>query len=103
MNAQNAKDYLPLIQALAEGKTIQLGLLQQNEVKWQEISNPDFTLDARNYRIKPEKKVGWINVSLFPDGKHSGYMHDSKEIADSYPTAYRIACIRIEYEEGEGL
>lgn len=50
MNQENAKDFLPLIQALAEGKTIQ----QCDRDGWIDIKDPCFCEDVRNYRIKPE-------------------------------------------------
>lgn len=50
MNQENAKDYLPLIQALVEGKTIQ----QCDRDEWIDMKDPCFCEDVRNYRIKPE-------------------------------------------------
>jgi len=47
----------------------------------------------------PEKHVRWVNV--FHCG---GYLCATKEIADSLDVEKsRIACVRIEFEEGEGL
>ncbi len=50
MNAQDAKDYLPLVQALADGKTIQ----HANGNGWYDKNEPDFTCPASYYRVKPE-------------------------------------------------
>lgn len=47
MNASNAKDYLPLVQALAEGRAIQM--LACNG-KWEEIEEPSFDCEASRYR-----------------------------------------------------
>jgi hypothetical protein len=59
MNASNAKDYLPLVQALAEGKQIQIQKMDGSA--W---FNPDteilFQLPANQYRIKPEPREFWI-------------------------------------------
>lgn len=54
MNKQNAKDFLPLVQALAEGKTIQFRLDCED---WRDISsnNIGFVYQRDQYRIKPEK------------------------------------------------
>lgn len=54
MNKDNAKDFLPLVQALADGKTIQY-LDDENE--W--IDEPDPLLTGRSdwYRIKPEPRT----------------------------------------------
>lgn len=52
MTREEAKELLPVIRAYAENKEIEL--LSDNE--WVEITNPDFTLSPKNYRIKPEPK-----------------------------------------------
>lgn len=46
-----------------------------------------------------EKIVKWVNV--YP--KHMSGTYNSKEEASKESMAFRIACIRIEFEEGEGL
>lgn len=51
MTKDNAKDFLPLVQALAEGKTIQL--LYDNGI-WENLKDVSFNTDIENYRIKPE-------------------------------------------------
>ena len=50
MIREQAKELLPIIQAFAEGKTIQY------KVKggWQDIDNPSFNDLPSEYRIKPE-------------------------------------------------
>lgn len=48
--------------------------------------------------VKP-KRVVWLNV--YPDGDSSS--HESREDADSRSLDGRIACLEIEFEEGEGL
>jgi len=62
MNAQTAKDYLPLVQALSEGKTIQESSEQQHY--WSDVDDPVFSLPASRYRIKREQRRWWI---LFPE------------------------------------
>ncbi len=53
MNRQQAKDLLPIIQAFAEGKVIQI---RTNSIsKWIETTTPTFDL-LHEYRIKPEPK-----------------------------------------------
>lgn len=52
MNKDNAKEYLPLVQALADGKTIQFKSYISSE--WLDASTPTFTEPAFMYRIKPE-------------------------------------------------
>lgn len=52
MNKDNAKDFLPLVQALADGKTIQFKSTRHNY--WMDASTPTFVEPASWYRIKPE-------------------------------------------------
>ena len=52
MTRGEAKELLPIIQAFAEGKTIEF--FKQGE--WMELNDPDFMWCANKYRIKPESK-----------------------------------------------
>lgn len=53
MNRQQAKELLPIIQAFAEGKTIQV----QEDINWCYLgNNADFNLSPQRYRIKREPK-----------------------------------------------
>lgn len=52
MDKQQAKNILPIIQAFAEGKTIECFL----NGKWVESINPAFNAHYTRYRIKPELK-----------------------------------------------
>ena len=57
MNKDNAKDFLPLVQALADGKTIQI--FSQLRMVWENIKdgeNLEFSLAHKDYRIKPEPR-----------------------------------------------
>ena len=56
MNRQQAKELLPIIQAFAEGKTIERKGILDNESKWCEVLLPTFNAAISNYRIKPESK-----------------------------------------------
>ena len=61
MNKTNAHLYLPLVQALADGKTIQ----QLDCGEWVNFDDYAFTQDAKSYRIKPkplEIKI-WVDDS----------------------------------------
>lgn len=57
MNASNAKDYLPLVQALADGKVIQ----HKGGNGWYDCAAPGFDYYPSQYRIKPEPKEIWVN------------------------------------------
>ena len=48
----------------------------------------------------PEKREMWVNVY---EGCDILVRHESRDSADSNATGNRIACIRVEYEVGEGL
>ena len=53
MTREEAKELLPIIQAYAEGKTIQV-FYDRNE--WNDLNKPTFDGDPSSYRIKPEPK-----------------------------------------------
>lgn len=60
MNSTNAKDYLPLVQALAEGKVIQGRMAYSG--RWEDMPEEfDFSGPAESYRIKPEPREIWVN------------------------------------------
>jgi hypothetical protein len=52
MNAQNAHEYLPLVQAIADGKTIQVLVKDGN---W--YDSPLLNTPPSRYRIKPEPRT----------------------------------------------
>lgn len=58
MNRIQAKQLLPIIQAYAEGKTIQVKIQGDSKgtEEWQDVINPDFDIIPSCYRIKPEPK-----------------------------------------------
>ena len=85
MNRQQVKELLPIIQAFAEGKTIQFHCLEGLESNsWRDISedkNITFSYHPTRYRIKSEyrpfkdaeecfeemkkhKPFGWISISI---------------------------------------
>lgn len=78
MNASNAKDYLPLVQALADGKVIQ-EWCNVNQ-KWHDALEADFAIPSTMYRIKPEPKEIWVNE--YPGGDE--YMHKSEREAHAH-------------------
>lgn len=58
MDKSNAKDFLPLVQALAEGKTIQQRT--GSGCAWHDVTSVSFGGDPTNYRIKPEPAAVWV-------------------------------------------
>lgn len=56
MNRNQAKEMLPIIQAHAEGKTIQSRYIKGDTSLWYDDEDPSFDDDDLEYRIKPEQK-----------------------------------------------
>jgi hypothetical protein len=90
MNKDNARDYLPLVQALAEGKVIQM---LEGHGYWVDMVEISSEIPARLYRIKPEPREIWVNhheeVGL-------GYnFYASKEAAaDGIRPGWKPVCFR---------
>ncbi|WP_426355634.1 hypothetical protein ACN9MD_09575 [Stenotrophomonas maltophilia] len=78
MNKDNAKDYLPLVQALAEGKVIQFN----DGSRWRDLGSGHISWDyaAKFYRIKPEPREIWVR--RHEDGTNSAYVYSSKQEAE---------------------
>lgn len=92
MNKDNAKDFLPLVQALAEGKVIQGHMAYSG--RWEDISGDiGFDGPASDYRIKPEPREIWVNRHA--DGLDGPVTYPSEESAkhcgpnSSRPIKYR--------------
>lgn len=103
MNKDTAKDYLPLVQALAEGKTIEYEYIAG---KWREVENIDtIGLSPKAYRIKPEPKKQSYRVGLFKDDEGIFFTYSIDEIMnfdvyetyETKPTFVRWLTDRIEY------
>ena len=72
MNKENAHEYMPLVQALADGKTIQENYFK----RWCDTRNPNFNMDVSFYRIKPEPRM--FEMWLTPEGA----MYSIEELAE---------------------
>jgi hypothetical protein len=99
MTPEKAKKLLPVIQAYAVGLTIQV-----RANKWEKWENATehvtFYLEPECYRIKPEPIERWVNFYKYPNASH---VHASRGDADKAADDRRIACIKVTFEEGEGL
>lgn len=84
----NAKEYLPLIQALAEGRTIQVNAGTKDNPKWDDPLCPlIFNLPIWDYRIKPEPRTFY--VLEYPDGTFSRvFKENEKHKLDMYNSMY---------------
>ena len=57
MNRERAKELLPIIQAFAEGKTVQM---MKGDDDWFDVGDRCEWFNALHYRIKPEPREFWI-------------------------------------------
>jgi hypothetical protein len=73
VNLNNAKDYLPLVQGLAEGRVIQYKYQKSDKsYAWMDLEScVDFCVPAEFYRIKPEPREIWVNE--YPNEINSAY------------------------------
>lgn len=92
MNKDTAKDYLPLVQALADGRSIQH---QKTDGTW--IDEIEFSFDwpAHRYRIKPEPREHWSN--RYADGYETAACFLSKSQAEN--AAYSKNVKQVRYRE----
>jgi len=77
MNREQAKELLPIIQAFAEGKTIQ-AKKAASEQEWQHAQNPTFAA-LFEWRIKPEPREYWLLVH--DEGETTNLVFDIEEDA----------------------
>ena len=57
MNQETAKQFLPLVQALADGKQIQMKHSSKDE--WLDVDRPSFIGNVTSWRVKPEPRE-WV-------------------------------------------
>lgn len=86
MNKDNAHLYLPLIQALAEGKTIQV-YIPYNKT-WVDKDNLKFDASPDQYRIKPEsitQEFYYVRhkTSNLPK-EYAVFLYSSRKSAEEY-------------------
>lgn len=77
MNKYDAHDYLPLVQALADGKTIQF---KQSGCEWEDTVSVHFNHSAKYYRIKPEPRTFELIRS-----KKTGVIYSAEEWGSVMP------------------
>ena len=94
---ENAKELLPIMQAFAEGKVIEIF---DDVMGWVETENPTFNLSPEFYRIKPEEKYrpfksqeecwnemlkhqpfGWLKSIRKQEKVHIGRVFEVKDLA----------------------
>ena len=80
MTRDNAKDYLPFMQALADGKTIQFA----TDGIWMHTIDISFQHAASFYRIKPEQREFWLEF----------YTNGNRAIADNPGPHVNEHCVK---------
>ena len=91
MTRKHAKELLPILQAYAEGKTIQT-IMPNGE--WRDCEKPSFTYNLSFYRIKPEEDIEVLRKDLLkeaekhkiwlPKEKHYQPFKDCDELVECY-------------------
>lgn len=92
----NIDEMILVLQGHKDGKDIQVKG-RCDEKGWTPCPAPLWMFESLDYRIKPEKKVAYINI--YP--AMSSYLYASRELADIGAASHRDSCIRVEYEEGQ--
>ena len=62
MNKNNAAEFIYLVQALAEGETLQYRWSLSNN-EWEDMNDASFIDDPENYRIKPPAPIEFEGVT----------------------------------------
>ena len=96
------EEMIKVMQAYNEGKG-HVEVQVSTSAGWKVIKKPTWNWECYNYRIKPAPIVYYIN--MYPNQhllvSYSCQCHKSREGADEMAGDSRIACIRIEFEEGQ--
>lgn len=87
MNRERAKKLLPIIQAFADGKTIQCKC--SNNDTFEDMRNCDW-INTHEYRIKPEPFECWVEFS--PNGNSVGYAENGR--FETKNTSNRVVFMR---------
>ena len=111
MNQEQAKAWLPLIQAVAEGKTLQRPIIEADGMTFKkvwhdcEIQDEIMSIDPKHLRIKPEPKKQWYRVALLKSScghVWTDTFEGGTEQIEKEPQFVRWLTYRIEYELPEG-
>lgn len=80
MNKKDAHLYLPLVQALADGNTLQC---KDITGEWLDLLNVTLAGEPQDYRIKPEHRRWnvWVDPNGFID--NAGYVWASRGLQES--------------------
>ena len=98
MSREQAKYLAPFITAYANGEDIEFRYI--GTTTWSTPDSLDLVMVAE-CRIKPKKHKVWMNIHQGASS-HRFYVYATKSGADE-SIINRLACIEVEYAEGEGL
>ena len=81
MNRERAKELLPIIEAFAEGKEIEM---QGNSIGWED-GGEQLSFDTElEYRIKPQPREFWVCGSYDGQNPYVAYENTSKDCVDHH-------------------
>ena len=86
MNRQHWKEMLPVIEAFANGATVEKFRSTYN--RWECLLSPTFDGPSSLYRIAPKPRTVFVNE--YPNGEFSTW--PDRDTADLNATGERIAC-----------
>lgn len=90
MNESNAKDYLPLVQALAGGRLQKLSATGH----WDDCPDCIFDSPPTYFRIKPEPREWWVTIC--PPAIYSiESWHTSKQSAEAFIYGKQLEIVRV--------
>lgn len=90
MTREQAKELLPIIQAFAEGKTIQCKSSIRDE--WRDFEEPVFNGSPDNYRIKPELTSNPLKSKSEEEFFSSVINHPAFELVNYITEEYAYIC-----------
>ena len=88
MIREQASEFLPIIKAFAEGKTIQYRI----ENGWKDIDNPKFNDFPSKYRIKPESTSNSLKSKSEEEFFSSVINHPAFELVNHITEEYAYIC-----------
>ena len=88
MVREQASEFLPIIKAFAEGKTIQY----RTEDGWKDIDNPKFNDFPSEYRIKPESTSNSLKSKSEEEFFSSVINHPAFELVNYITEEYAYIC-----------
>lgn len=86
------EEQIAVMQAFVAGKTIEHRYGRGDE--WSELGCPTWNWAVYDYRVKPEPQVRYVNVYKVRGAT-------TREEANRFSNPNRIACVRMEFTEGQ--